>query len=383
MYKILISAGEASGDLNGASLASALKTKMPGVRIAGMGGEMMRAAGVDIIYDIADLGVMGIVEIVKSLPKLFRLRDFLAGWMERERPDVLVVIDYPGFNTRLAKVAKSLGIPVVSYISPSAWAWGRGRAKEVAATVTKVAAIFPFEADVYSQAGADVAFVGHPLLDIVKPSLPKDEAYSLFGARKDGPVVLLMPGSRRQEIDRLLPVMLAAMERVVENVPKCQFFLPVASTISREILQNIIDGYKLDVRLTTGNTYDLMNIGTVAVAASGTATLEATIIGLPTVIVYKMAPLTYMLGKILVKIPNIGLPNIVAGRRIVPELVQDDASAANIADATLPILADPTVRAQVVSDLAAVREKLGESGAVGRAAEVILEVAAHGHGGAA
>ncbi len=383
MYKIFISAGEASGDLNGASVAAALRNIRPDIRLSGMGGDMMRAAGVEIVYDIADLGVMGIVEIAKSLPKLFRLRDFLADWLARERPDVLVVIDYPGFNTRLAKVAKRLGIPVISYISPSAWAWGRGRAKEVAETVTKVAAIFPFEADVYRQAGADVVFVGHPLLDIVKPSLPKDEAYRLFGADPARPVVLLMPGSRRQEIDKLLPVMLAAMEKVAESVPDCQIFLPVASTISREILQNIIDGYKLEVRLTAGNNYDLMNIATVAIAASGTATLEAAIMGLPTVIVYKVAALTYLLGKMLVKIPHIGLPNIVAGRRIVPELLQGEATAANIAREALPIVTDPAVHGRMAADLADVRQKLGESGAVGRVAQVILEVAARGHGGAA
>ncbi len=383
MYKILISAGEASGDLNGASLAAALRNRRPDIKIFGMGGKMMRAAGVEIIYDIADLGVMGIVEIFKSLPKLFRLRDFLADWMARERPDVLVVIDYPGFNTRLAKVAKGLGIPVVSYISPSAWAWGRGRAKEVAATVTKVAAIFPFEADVYSQAGADVVFVGHPLLDIVKPALPVEEARRLFGAEAGRPVVLLMPGSRRQEIDRLLPAMLAAMEKVAADVPDCQFFLPVASTISREILQNMIRDYNIDIRLTTDNTYDLMNIATVAVAASGTATLETAIMGLPTVIVYRMATLTYLLGRLLVKIPDIGLPNIVAGRRVVPELVQGQATAADIARETLTILTDPAARARISADLAAVRLRLGESGAVGRVAEVILEVAADGRGGAA
>lgn len=383
MYKIFISAGEASGDLNGASVAAALRNIRPDIRLSGMGGEMMRAAGVEIVYDIADLGVMGIVEIAKSLPRLFRLRDFLADWMARERPDVLVVIDYPGFNTRLAKVAKRLGIPVISYISPSAWAWGRGRAREVAETVTKVAAIFPFEADVYRQAGADVVFVGHPLLDIVKPSLPKDEAYRLFGADPARPVVLLMPGSRRQEIDKLLPVMLAATEKIAGSVPECQIFLPVASTISREILQNIINGYNIEVRLTAGNTYDLMNIGTVAIAASGTATLEAAIMGLPTVIVYKVATLTYLLGKMLVKIPHIGLPNIVAGRRIVPELLQGEASAANIAREALPIITDPAVRGRVAADLADVRRRLGESGAVGRVAQVILEVAAQGHGGAA
>ncbi len=383
MYKIFISAGEASGDLNGASVAAALRAVRPDIRIFGMGGEMMRAAGVEIVYDIADLGVMGIVEVAMSLPKLFRLRDFLADWLARERPDVLVVIDYPGFNTRLAKMAKKLGIPVISYISPSAWAWGRGRAIEVAETVTKVAAIFPFEADVYRQAGADVVFVGHPLLDIVKPSRPKEEAYALFGADPAKPVVVLMPGSRRQEIDRLLPVMLAAMEKIAANMPDCQIFLPVASTISREILQNIIEGYKVNVRLTAGNTYDLMNIGTVAVASSGTATLEAAIMGLPTVIVYKMAAVTYLLGKLLVKIPHIGLPNIVAGRRVVPELVQGQASADNIARETRAILADPAVRARVAADLTEVRQRLGESGAVGRVAEVILEVAAQGHGGAA
>ncbi len=383
MRKIFISAGEASGDLNGASLASAIAVRQPETKIYGMGGEMMRAAGVDIVYDIADLGVMGVVEVAKSLPKLFRLRDFLAAWLARERPDVLVVIDYPGFNTRLAKIAKELGIPVVSYISPSAWAWGRGRAKEVAATVTKVAAIFPFEAEVYRQAGADVVFVGHPLLDIVKPALPPQEARRLFGVEEGKPVVLLMPGSRRQEIDRLLPVMLAAMEEVTADLPECRFFLPVASTISREILQNIIDNYKIDVHLVTGNTYDLMNIADVAVAASGTATLEAAIMGLPTVIVYKMAAFTYMLGKLLVKIPDIGLPNIVAGRRIVPELIQGEANAANIARETRTILTDPAARERIIADLAVVKQKLGESGAVGRVADVVLEVAAGGHGGKA
>jgi lipid-A-disaccharide synthase len=383
MYKIFLSAGEASGDLNGASVATALKTACPDARLFGMGGDMMRAAGVEIIHDIADLGVMGLVEIVKSLPKLFRLRDSLVDWMARERPDVLVVIDYPGFNTRLAKAAKKLGIPVISYISPSAWAWGRGRAREVAATVTKVAAIFPFEADVYRQAGADVVFVGHPLLDIVKPTLAQEAAHQLFGSQADKPVVLLMPGSRRQEIESLMPVMAAAMEKVAASVPDCQFFLPVASTISQETLQNMLTGYNIKINLVTGNTYDLMNIGTVAVAASGTATLEAAILGLPTVIVYKMAAVTYLLGKLLVKIPDIGLPNIVAGRRIVPELVQDDANPDRIARETLAVLTDPAVRDRVVADLLEVRQRLGECGAVGRVAEVILTVAANGHGGAA
>lgn len=381
MYKVMISVGEASGDLHGASVAAALRAAEPDLRIFGMGGAMMRSAGVDIVYDIAELGVMGLVEIVKSLPKLFRLRDRLREVMIRERPDVLVVIDYPGFNMRLAKVAKELGIPVVSYISPSAWAWGRGRAKEVAETVDRVAAIFPFEADVYREAGANVTFVGHPLIDIVKPTLTKEEAYAHFQADPARPLVLLMPGSRRQEIEELLPHMLAAAEKIQNTIPECQFFIPVASTISREMLQSIISGYQVRVELTSGQVYDLMQIADLAVAASGTATLETSLLNLPTIIIYKVVPLTYWLGKFLVKIPHIGLPNIIAGRAVVPELLQGEANADNIARQAIDILGNPARREKILTDLAEVRQKLGESGAVGRVARVILEVAEANHGG--
>lgn len=375
MTKIMISVGEASGDLHGASVASALKEQQPDIQIFGMGGEQMRAAGVDIVYDIADLGVIGIVEVIKNLPRLFRLRDMLADLMDKERPDALVIIDYPGFNVRLAKIAKAKGIPVISYISPSAWAWGKGRAKELAGIAERVAAIFPFEADVYREAGANVTFVGHPLLDIVKPSMSREEAFVYFGANSNQPIVLLMPGSRQQEIQNLLPVMLAAGEKIAEQVPGCQFYLPVASTISREMLQNILNQYNLEVHLTTDRTYDLMSISSVAIASSGTATLETSLFKVPTVIIYKLAALTYFLGRFLVKIPNIGLPNIIAGRKIIPELLQDAANAENIARETIPLLTDPVKRDQVLTDLAEVREKLGQTGAVGRVARVILEVA--------
>lgn len=376
--KIMISVGEASGDLHGASVANALKLLQPEVQLIGMGGQAMRDAGVDIIYDIADLGVIGFVEVIKNLRRLFKLRDFLADYMEKERPDVLVIIDYPGFNVRLAKIAQQKGIPVVSYISPSAWAWGKGRAKEVAQIVARVAAIFPFEADVYREAGAKVTFVGHPLLDIVKPSMTREEALQYFGAQPDRLNILLMPGSRKQEITSLLPDMLAAGEKIVEQVPNCQFFLPVASTISREMLQIIIDKYNIPVTLTCGNNYDLMNISDLAIASSGTATLETSLMKVPTVIVYRLAALTYLLGKLLVKIPNIGLPNIIAGRRIVPELLQDEANPANIAREAIPLLTEQSVREQALADLAEVKQKLGETGAVIRVAQVILEVAQNG-----
>lgn len=377
MVKVMLSAGEASGDLHGASVADALKRACPDIQLFGMGGRFMQAAGVEIVHDIADLGVIGLVEVVKNLPKLFRLRDKLAGIMDRERPDVLVVIDYPGFNTRLAKIAKAKNIPVVSYISPSAWAWGKGRAREVAQTVNKVAAIFPFEADVYREAGADVAFVGNPLVDIVKPGMTKDEAYRYFGADPARPVVMLLPGSRSQEIEKLLPVMLEAGEKLLETQP-CQFFLPVASTVPEEMLNSVIARYRLPVRLTRDRTYDLMGIAGAAVAASGTVTLEAALMGLPTVIIYKVAGLTYFLGKFLVKIPHIGLPNIVAGRKIVPELLQDDVNAATIAAAVRQLLTDQAYRKTVLADLESVRLSLGSSGAVERVAQVVLSVAQSG-----
>lgn len=375
MYKIMISVGEASGDLHGASVANALITQCPDIKLFGMGGEKMRTAGVDIVYDIADLGVIGIVEVVKNLPRLFRLRDMLADLMDKEKPDALVIIDYPGFNVRLAKIAKEKGIPVISYISPSAWAWGKGRAKEVAETVERVASIFPFEAEVYREAGANVTFVGHPLLDIVKPTMSKEEAYRFFDADPNSPVVMLMPGSRQQEIAKLLPDMLAAGELIAKEIPSCQFFLPVASTIPRADIQNMISQYGLKVVLTTENTYDLMNISDVAVAASGTATLETSLMMTPTIIIYRVATLTYLIGKLVVKIPNIGLPNIIAGRKIVPELIQGDANPPNIAGEALRILQDEAVCLQVLADLKEVREKLGETGAVSRVAQVILEVA--------
>ena len=382
MYKVMISVGEASGDLHGASVATALKNIQPGIKLLGMGGQAMRSAGVEIVHDIADLGVIGFVEVIKNLPRLFKLRDSLVDLMAAERPDVLVVIDYPDFNMRLAEKAKQLGIPVVSYISPSAWAWRKGRAKNVAKLVDRLAAIFPFEADVYREAGANVTFVGHPLLDIVKPSLTKSEAYAFFKAKADQPIVLLLPGSRNQEINTLLPVMLAAGEKIVEKVPDCQFFLPVASTISREMLQNILSQYKLKVNLTNEYTYDLMAIADSAIAASGTVTLEAALLELPCVVVYKLAALTYLLGKFLVKIPHFSLPNIIAGRQIIPELLQDQANAANIAQEVLPMLKNDTEKKRLQQDLAEVRHKLGDVGAVDRVAQVILEVAQEKAGGA-
>ncbi len=374
LYKIMISAGEASGDLHGASLAKALKKIQPSAKIFGMGGSNMREAGVEIVHDIDDLAFMGLIEIAKSMPKLFLLRKFLSGIMDRERPDVLVIIDYPGFNMRLAKIAKAKGIKVVSYISPKIWAHGRGRAKEMANLVEHVAAIFPFEVEIYQDVGANVSFIGNPLIDIVKPNFPKEEAYRYFEANPQKPVILLMPGSRQHEIQKLLPVMMVAAERIAEKIPGSQFYLPVAPTISQEKLDNIIKEYSVPIRLSTEYTYDLMQIANIAIAASGTATLETAIMKVPTILVYKLMAITYFVAKFLVNIPYVGLANIIADRLIIPELIQHNATPDNIVRETIAILTNKDLRERMLHDFEEVNRKLGEPGAVDRGAQIIFEV---------
>lgn len=374
MAKIMISAGEASGDVHAAALTREILKLDPTAEVYGMGGDGMREAGGEVLFDIKDHGVMGLVEIIRKLPALLKLRSDFAEIMDKRRPDCLVTIDYPGFNMRLAKVARAKGIPVVSFIPPSAWAWRKGRAKKVAKLVNKVASIFPFEYEVYKEAGADVEFMGHPLVDIVRPSLPVAEAIVKAGKHEGRPLVLLLPGSRLQEIQRLLPVMLDAAKLMVKANPALEFVMPRAGTIPREMLEAEMNRAGINVRITEGNNYDVMGVADVALAASGTVTLEAALCGLPSIIVYKTAPLTAFIIRRLLNIADIGLPNIVAGRRILPELLQEDAVPDKMAEEVLRLL-EPAAHAQALADLADVKKRLGEPGAVRRVAELTLRVA--------
>ena len=373
--KIMFSAGEASGDTHGASVAKALLEKYPEAQLFGMGGDLMKQAGVDIIYDIQQLGFIGIVEILKHLPTFFKLRSFLKEAMLREKPDVLVCIDYPGFNMKLAKVAKELHIPVVYYIAPTIWAWNKGRGKDIAKTVTKVASIFPFEAEAYREFGVNVEFVGNPLVDIVHPTMSYESALAHFGADTTSRNILLMPGSRKQEVEGLLPTMLAAAERLYENHKDLKFFLPRAHTIPKEDIDRILQAYSVPVTVTEGYNYDLMQICTACIAASGTATLETALMNVPTVLIYKVASVPYGIGKLLVKIDHIGLPNIMAKRRIIPELLQGDVTPENVERELANILDHEVVYTQMKADLAQVKIELGAPGAVQRVADVIASVA--------
>ena len=374
MTRILISAGEASGDIHAAAVTAAIKKIDSSVEVFGMGGDALRNAGGEVLFDIKDHGVMGFVEVLKKLPDLFKLRDDFEKVMDERKPDCLITVDYPGFNMKLAKLAHDKGIPVVSYIAPSAWAWHKSRAKKVAKIVDKVACIFPFEYDVYKEAGAYVEFVGHPLVDIVKPSMTKEEAMAFAGKEEGKKLILLMPGSRLMEIEKMLPTLLEAAKIIKKQLPEVSFVMPRAGTIPISLLEEKIQASGLDVKITEGNNYDLFSVADLALATSGTVTLEAALCGLGSVIVYKTNPVTYFIAKLLVNIPHIGLPNIVAAKSVVPELIQNDFTPAKVAQEALALL-ESERNAKMKEDLVYVKERLGKPGAVGRVAELVLKIA--------
>ena len=374
MTKILISAGEASGDLHAGAITRAILQLNPDAEVFGMGGDCMREAGGEVLFDIRDHSVMGFIEVLKKLPDIWKLRSAFIELMEKTQPDVLLTIDYPGFNMRLAKLAKERGIKVVSFIAPSAWAWRPSRAAGVVKVVDKIASIFPFEYDLYKSYGADIEFVGHPLVDMVKPALSRQEAEELAGKRSGHPLILLMPGSREMEIQRLLPVMLEAAKLLKQKRPDIDFAMPRAATIAREKLEGFVKQAGLDITLTEGHNYDVMSVADLAIATSGTVTLEAALCGLGCEILYKASPMSFWIAKQVVEIPHIGLPNIVAGRMIEPELLQDDCTPENIVSTALALL-EPERFAQLQRDLQEVKEKLGASGAVKRVAELALRMA--------
>lgn len=375
----MMSAGEASGDMHAAAVAAEIKRIRPDAEIFGMGGELMKKSGVRIIYDIENLGIIGIVEILKHIPFFFHLRDMLRQAMIDEKPDVLVCVDYPGFNMKIAHVAKTLGIPVVYYIAPTIWAWNKGRATNIVRDVAQVASIFPFEAKAYQEAGAHVTFVGHPLADTVKPSMSFDEAMEYFHGNKEARRILLMPGSRKNEVTGLFPLMLDAAENLSKK-ENCQFFIPRASTIPKEFLLSFIGNRHISYEITEGHQYDLMQICDACAASSGTATLETALMELPTVLVYKLAPLTWFLANLLVHVKYAGLPNLLMGCEVTPELLQDKATAGNVTEILQKWITDESARQENIREIKKVREALGSGGAVNRTAKLILETAGAANG---
>jgi len=333
-----ISAGEHSGDMHGAALVQAIRAEDPAARFWGMGGPLMAAAGVEILHDPTQASTIGFVEVLKNLRRFKKLLDtFEQSWTEN-RPDLVLWVGFGGFNLALAERAHKHGIPVLCIFSPSAWAYGQGRAVRMGRCVTKLAAVLPFEPEFYAQFGVDTVHVGHPLLDRVRPSKSRDEFRQELGVAEDERLVALLPGSRRQEIQRLLPAMLEASREIDKEFPQTVFALPVAPSIPQELVQEILDSVDhAPVKLLDGRAYDLMNAADLGVISSGTATLEAALLELPMVLVYKVSALSYriymMLGnKEYKKNLRIALPNLISGEMTIPELIQENCTGQRIAE---------------------------------------------------
>ena len=373
--KIMLSAGETSGDLHGAALARELRAIDPGVTLIGFGGAHMAAAGVALRQNYTDYNVMGISAVLLNLRRILALLDDLTRLMEEEQPDVLVIIDYPDFNWRLAKRAKERGIPVFSYIPPSAWAWRKGRARDCAQIADELVAIFPHELAPYEAAGAHISFVGNPLIDTVRAELPPAEARRHFGIADGEVPVLLLPGSRREEIERLLPAMLGAAEILYAADPARRFFLPVADGVDEQRLATLLAAASVPVICTRDARYALMGAARAAMATSGTVVMEAAIMGLPAVVLYRLSTLSYIVGRLLVDVERFSLPNILVGETFETELLQGDVEPHRIAAAMERILRDGEERSYVVARLARAVECLGAPHAARRVAERIIALA--------
>lgn len=386
--KLFIVAGDPSGDLHGANLVTALREISSQIEINGLGGERMERAGVRLLFRLTELAIVGFSEAINNILALRQIYIKTEEFLRKEKPDIIVLIDYPGFNLRLAGLAKRLKIPLIYYIGPQIWAWRHGRIKDIAELVNKMLVIFPFEEETYRKAGVDVSFVGHPLLDTIQPTKSKEEVCRKYGLDSNSPIIGLMPGSRKQEIERLLPVMLEASRRIAEN-RKVQFVLPLAGNIPMNYIKERITEFEMD-RLNRGKKekkpplhilvvrdedYNIRRTLTLALVASGTATLENACLGIPMIIIYKVSLFSYLLARLLIRIPRIGLANIVAGKRVVPEFIQQKARAKEIAKVACHWLSNPGLMRETRKELKRVKEKLGTPGASKRAAKIILEEA--------
>ena len=371
---IMIVAGEASGDMHGANLVREMFRIDPTLNFYGIGGKKMNEEGVQLLADVADMAVVGLTEVVSKLGNIFKIMNLMKRSLDERRPDLVILIDYPDFNLPLAKAARKRGIKVFYYISPQVWAWRKGRIGQIKKTVSKMAVILPFEVDTYAKKGFTVNYVGHPLLDLVKQHYSKQESKKKFGLTDNRITIGILPGSRLSEVEKLMPELLRAAEILKKEIPDIQFVLPLADTLEEKVVTEIISGFNIKVHVIAGHTYDVISCADLALVASGTATLETALLNVPMVIVYKVSLLSYVIGRMFVRVKNIGLVNIIAGRTIVPELIQKDATGQRIAEEALAILKNEEKKQKTIKELAAIRAKLGEPGAAIRAAQIACDM---------
>ena len=370
MKKILMITGEASGDIYGADLARHLYKQTP-LRIMGIGGERMRDAGVDILFNSSDISVVGLSEVLPRLKAIKQAYRMVKDLIKSRSVDFVILIDYPGFNIRIAGVAKRAGIPVVYYISPQIWAWRKGRLRLLAKRVTKMIVILPFEEVIYKDAGVDCSFTGHPLVDEILSIRPIEETISRYGIDKDSPVIGLFPGSRIGEINSLLPDILEAALILKSSNPQLQFIMAVADSLDFNFIKDIVSKSPLNIQMIRGEANDVLNICDVIIAASGTITLQAALFEKPMVVLYRLSRVTHAIAKLLIHINDVGLVNILAGKKIVPELLQNDVTPDKIASEVKKILYNKEYHEKIIKDLHEVRSKLGPPGASERIAKVI------------
>jgi lipid-A-disaccharide synthase len=370
--RVMIIAGETSGDLHGAKLVKAMQKRNKGLFFCGIGGQALRKTGVDILIDAREISVVGITEVFSKIPNILRSLRRVKKTFKTMRPDLLILIDFPDFNLHVAATAKKMKIPVLYYISPQIWAWRPGRVKKIDKLVDHMAVILPFEEDFYRKQKIPVTFVGHPLLENSLTTKERIEDKWM----DDIPVIGLLPGSRHGEIQRHLPVMIDAARILLKKIETIKFIISLSPDVEEKHVKEMVKKHKgeADFEIAAGNVRNIFERSKVVVAASGTVTLESAISGTPMVIIYKVSPISFRLGKAMIQVKNIGLVNLIAGKEIVPELIQEDASSARIADTVFKMLSDPSGLKQLSLELLAIRDKLGGPGASERVANIAFRM---------
>ena len=371
---IMFSAGESSGDQHAANMFLELKKHQLDIKGFGMGGAKMAQAGIDIRFNSGSIGVIGVVEVLKHYGEIRKALKLMQQLVLTERPDLLVCVDYKEFNLKLARFAKQCGIKVLFYVSPQVWAWRPGRVKTYGKVIDMMAVIFPFETAYYDAENVPVRYVGHPSVDKVHPLHSRSEDMVIYGLDESKPLVGLLPGSRANEINRLLPVMLAAAEILQLEIPGVQFILPQADSISDELLENYLYQSTIKITVIKNQPYDVIQCCDVVMTTSGTATLEIALLTVPMVITYKLSSLTYWLGRLLVNTPFIGLPNIILGKGFIKELIQHKATPESLAEEIKRILIEPFYAEQMRDNLNQVKNELGQGGGSKNMAELALEM---------
>ncbi len=372
--RVMIVAGEASGDLHGGHLVREMRTLYPDVSFFGVGGRKMEAAGVELIADVADMAVVGLTEVISKLGTVLGVMRRLKGELKKNPPALLVLIDYPDFNLPLAKAARRLGIKVLYYISPQVWAWRKGRLKTIRTSVEKMVVILPFEEEFYRNAGVDATFVGHPLLDGLKTRFQRSEALRHFGLDENAVTVAILPGSRKSEVSELLPVMMESCEIISGMISPVQFVLPLAPTLPISFVDTILKRFPTRVTVVAKDMYDAIAASDAAIVASGTATLETALLGTPMVVVYRISGLSYAIGKRFIKVDYISLVNLIAEKAVVPELIQHDAEPRRIAAEINALIVNEAARQTMKASFTVLRGKLGEPGAALRTAKIAGEI---------